>query len=193
MSAPVPPIMLNFPESFETERLFIRMALPGDGAEMNAAMAESVEALAPWMPFVHPMPSPEQSERYVREARVRYLERTELHMQLYDKQTGAFIGCSGAHTIDWELRNFEIGYWIRTSCSGKGYIAEAVNELTELLARDFDANRIEIRCSGKNRKSAAVAERAGFKLDGVLRNNRKGMDGELQDSLVYAKVRGQDF
>ncbi len=33
-----PPILIDFPESFETERLSIRNPLPGDGREMQAAV-----------------------------------------------------------------------------------------------------------------------------------------------------------
>ena len=38
-----PPILLDFPESFETERLLIRCPLPGDGHELHAAVRESIE------------------------------------------------------------------------------------------------------------------------------------------------------
>lgn len=45
-----PPILMDFPESFETERLLIRSPLPGDGPEMHAAIKESLGQLTPWMP-----------------------------------------------------------------------------------------------------------------------------------------------
>ena len=43
------PILMDFPESFETERLLIRSPLPGDGRELYAAVRESIEELTPWM------------------------------------------------------------------------------------------------------------------------------------------------
>jgi hypothetical protein len=46
-----PPILMDFPESFETERLLIRSPLPGDGPELHAAVRESIEELTPWMPW----------------------------------------------------------------------------------------------------------------------------------------------
>ncbi len=72
-------------------------------------------------------------------------------------------------------------------------MTEAVNAITEFTIRELGANRIEIRCSGRNVKSAAVAERTGYKLDGILRNSMRGFDGELHDSKVYAKVRGAEY
>jgi hypothetical protein len=46
-----PPILMDFPESFETERLLIRSPLPGDGHELHAAVRESIDELTPWMPW----------------------------------------------------------------------------------------------------------------------------------------------
>ncbi|MEK5395266.1 hypothetical protein [Paenibacillus sp. FSL K6-2859] len=40
MNNPVDPILIEFSESFETERLLIRAPLWGDGASMNVAIAE---------------------------------------------------------------------------------------------------------------------------------------------------------
>ncbi|CAM4505003.1 GNAT family N-acetyltransferase [Paenibacillus typhae] len=193
MSEPVIPILLDIPESIETERLLIRAAQWGDGAEMNAAIMESLNELQPWMIFAQKPQPPEESEIFVREARINYLKRTNMHMGIYNKTDGTFVGCSGLHHIDWGIRSFELGYWIRTSCSGKGYMTEAVNAITNFAIQELEANRIEIRCSGRNAKSAAVAERAGYKLDGVLRLSMRGFDGELHDSKVYAKVRGSEF
>ncbi len=193
MSSELNPMMLDFPESFETERLLIRAPLWGDGQILNEAMAESLEELRPWMPFARSMQSLEESESFTRKARIKFLERSDLHLRIFNKSTGDFIGCSGLHRINWDARCFEIGYWIRTSCSGKGYITEAAHGITDFAIRELAANRIEIRCSSRNLKSAAVAERAGFTLEGILRGNMRGEDGELHDSKVYAKVRGTEF
>lgn len=193
MSDKINPIMLDFPESLETERLLIRAPLWGDGKALNEAIRESLNELKPWMPFAQSMPSLEESEQFVREARLDFLKRNVLHMNIFSKADGSFIGCSGLHHIHWESRCFETGYWMRTSCTGKGYITEAVNGITDFAVHVLAANRIEIRCSARNTKSAAVAERAGFTLDGILRSSDLGMDGELHDSKVYAKVRGTEF
>lgn len=187
------PILIEFPESLETERLLIRAPLWGDGVSMNEAIIESVEDLKPWMPFAQSIPTLDESERFTREARLNFLKRKQLHMQIFNKDTGSFIGCSGMHHLNWELRNFEIGYWIRSSCAGKGYITEAVNGITDFAIRELEANRIEIRCSARNTKSSAVAERTGYTLEGIIRREQLGLDGEIHDSKLFAKVRGVEF
>ena len=64
-----PVILRDIPASFETERLTIRVPQPGDGAEVNAAVLESLDALRPWMPWAAgEPPTVEESEANLREA-----------------------------------------------------------------------------------------------------------------------------
>jgi hypothetical protein len=65
-----PPILMDFPESFETERLLIRSPLPGDGPELHAAVRESIEELTPWMPWPKELRTIDDSEASARRARV---------------------------------------------------------------------------------------------------------------------------
>jgi len=40
----------------------------------------------------------------------------------------------------------------------------------------------------KNAASRKVAEKCGFVMEGMLRNERKGPDGELRNTCVYARI-----
>ncbi|MFS0869515.1 GNAT family N-acetyltransferase [Paenibacillus xylanilyticus] len=187
------PIMLSFPESFNTTRLTIRAPEWGDGAEVNDAIRESVEQLRPWLPFAENVPSLEESEAHVRKARLQFLERTDMVLHLRDRHTNEFVGSSGLHRIDWSARCFEIGYWIRTSRTGEGLMTEAVQGIEQFAIQYLDANRLEIRCDSCNIRSAKVAERAGFTLEGILRSVRRDRAGTLVDVMVFSKIRGKEF
>jgi len=50
------------------------------------------------------------------------------------------------------------------------------------------ARRLEIRCDSRNLPSARVAERAGFRLEGELRNNEVDPNGAARNTLVYAML-----
>ncbi|GKU76426.1 GNAT family N-acetyltransferase [Paenibacillus sp. L3-i20] len=52
---------------------------------------------------------------------------------------------------------------------------------------------MEIRCDSRNSQSYRVAERAGFVLEGILRNERCDDEGFLRDTMVFSKVRGVEF
>jgi RimJ/RimL family protein N-acetyltransferase len=107
-------------------------------------------------------------------------------------ETGAYLGHCGLHYPDWDVRSFEIGYWLRESASGHGYMTEAIGGLTRYAFEKLRARRIEIRCDPNNLRSAAVAERNGYTLEGRLRNARLTPEGTLRDTLVYGMTEG-DF
>ena len=73
--------MRDSPDAFETERLLIRSSLPGDGAEVYAAVAESLEELKPWMPWARHELTVEDEN--MRRARAAFLERPDLMLLLF--------------------------------------------------------------------------------------------------------------
>lgn len=183
-------ILRNIPDSFESERLLIRSPRPGDGAMVNAAVLDSLAELRPWMVWAQQTPTIEDNERYSREAHIRFLKREDLPLLLLLKGTEIMVGSSGLHRINWAVPKFEIGYWVRTPYAGQGYITEAVAAITAFVFTTLGGQRVEIRCDAKNERSAAVARRGGFTLEGTLRNeDRCPMSNELRDTLVFAKIK----
>ncbi len=185
----IDPILLDFPDTFDTERLTIRAPRIGDGAELNAAVRESVEELRPWMPWADPVESVEQTEANIRHAVAKWLAREDLRLNIYLKGTDTFVAGSGLHRIKWEVPRMEIGYWCRTRFVGQGYITEAVNAITAFAFDRLGAHRVEIRCDALNTRSSAVARRAGFPLEATLRQYSRSVSGELRDELVFAKLQ----
>jgi RimJ/RimL family protein N-acetyltransferase len=182
-------ILLDFPDSFETERLIIRCPGPGDGKAINEAIIESLEDLKPWMPWAQKAPALEESEALCRQWQAKWLTREDLVLHLYRKEDGKFVGGSGLHRINWTIPKFEIGYWCRVSMQGKGYITEAVEGLTNFAFETLKARRVEIRCDEKNMRSRHVADRLGFPLEARLVNEGLNTRGELRNTLIYAKTR----
>jgi RimJ/RimL family protein N-acetyltransferase len=183
------PILKDFPHNFDTERLTIRCPMPGDGAALNEAVLESLEQLRPWLPWAMETPSVEQTETNVRRGYIRFMAREDLWLLLFLKGTNICVGGSGLHRIDWELPKFEIGYWLRTSYVGQGYMTEAVVGITNFAFDMLGAKRVEIRCDSLNARSSSVAERLGFPLEGILRRDRRDhLSGDLRDTMIFAKI-----
>lgn len=184
------PILIDFPEEFFTERLYIRMPRPGDGKANYDAIEASKKELKPWLPFAQKNQSVEEVESNIREAHALFIKREDLRFLIFDKKTRNFMGSTGLHRINWDVRKFEIGYWIDTRFQGNGYITEAVQGVCDFAIRELNARRLEIRCDLENKKSRAVAERAGFTLEGVLRNECLAVDDseKLTDTCVFAMI-----
>lgn len=187
------PILFSIPEAFESRRLLIRAPLFDDGITVNEAIRESIDELSPWMPWANSIPTPEESEINIRKARLQFLERSNMRLLILLKENERLIGSSGLHNIDWKARKFEIGYWVRSSFRGQGYITEAVEAITNYAIHELQDNRVEIRCDSKNKRSYRVAERLGFTLEGIIRNDELSADGSLRDTMVFSKVRGVEF
>ncbi|MED3651627.1 GNAT family N-acetyltransferase [Heyndrickxia sporothermodurans] len=183
------PILKEFPEEFSTERLVIRMPRPGDGKVVFDAIIASINELKPWMPFAQKEQSEQDVELNIRSSYISFLKREDLRLLVFLKETGEFIASSGLHRIDWSIPKFEIGYWIDSRFSGKGYMTEAVKGIADFAFHELGARRVEIRCDEKNVKSRAIPERLGFTLEGILKNDDVSPDtNELRDTCIYAKI-----
>jgi RimJ/RimL family protein N-acetyltransferase len=182
------PVLVDLPETIETERLILRCPRAGDGAALNAAILESLESLQRFMAWALNPPSVEDSEVYVRGAAATFLTRTSLPLLMIRRGTQEVVGSAGLPRMDWTVPRFEIGYWMRQSYQGQGYMSEAVRALTAFALDTLGAKRVEIHCSHRNVRSQRVAERCGFVLEARLRDFGREPDGELRDELIYARL-----
>lgn len=186
------PILIKVPEEIVTERLLLAAPRAGMGQALAAAVGESIEHLKPWMPWAQLAPTVEDSEAVMRRMQADFILRRDLVYQIYrkseDGRAGRLLGGTGLHRFDWELRRFEIGYWIRSTALGQGYVTEAVQALTRMAFEQLRARRVEIRMDELNLRSRAVAERCGYELEGVLRNDALNVAGEPRNTCVYARI-----
>jgi RimJ/RimL family protein N-acetyltransferase len=185
----IDPLMIEFPP-LSSARLLLRAPRTGDGAALNEAVLESIELLKPWMPWAQTAPTLEQSELTCRQMAARFAQRTDLPMLFFERDGGRLLGGTGLHRFDWSVPRFEIGYWVRSSAQGRGYVTEAVQTLVRFAFDALKARRVEIRMSSINTKSRAVAERCGFALEGTLRQDSLDVNGQPRDTVVCARVRG---
>jgi len=185
------PILLNIDNPLETNRLILRAPQSGDGTMINDAIRESFVTLSKWLRWADHVPDVEESEENARKSQARFILRESLTFYVLNKVLNTFVGVCSLQNINWERRKGEIGYWLRDSASGYGYMSEAVSSLTD-LASDLFFNRVEIRVAVDNERSRNVAERCGFHLEATLVNNLMSANRYLRDECVYVKVRLND-
>lgn len=182
------PLLLDFPDTIETERLILRPPQRSDAEIFYEAVAESKAEMDRWMPWALNY-TLEDAIRYTRRVQAKFITREDLGLLIFRKSDQHLIGGTGLHRINWQQRRFEIGYWQRTSAVGHGYITEAVHALTHFCFEVLDAARVEIHCEVDNNRSAAVARRAGFKQEAHLRHAIDTTAGELNDRLIFGMIR----
>jgi len=182
------PASNSLPESLESDRLLIRVARPGDGAVFNEAVLDSLAQLSPWLSWVTPPPTAEESEINCRKAFARFLMNEDLMVFFFLKGGGALVGGSGLHKANWTLRQFEVGYWCRSRFGGTGLMTEGVRCLADHALQVLKATRVFLTTDEQNVASWRLAERAGFELEGTLRNERLNLAGALRNTRVYSRV-----
>jgi len=181
---------LAIPDSIETERMRLVASSAGNAEETLQAALDSAAELAAWMPWAYPAPTREGITTYHQSVEARRAARELLDFQWYDKATGRLVGKGGFHSFNWMVPRGELGYWLRTSMTGKGLCVEAVLAMTEFSRQHLGLSRLEIRTDPRNAASRRVAERCGFALDGILRSDMRDPAGNLRDTCVYGKVLG---
>ncbi len=177
-------------DALQGERVVIRPYRESDTQALMEAISESRDHIRPWLGFADAHQTVEESRDWIIQRQAKFLLREDMTLGLLDRASDRLIGGIGLHIRNWKVRSFEIGYWLRVSATGHGYVTEAVKLLTEYVFTQLAANRVEIRCDARNTHSAAVAQRLGFILEGRLRNQGVNTSGGLRDTLVFALIPG---
>ena len=103
-----------------------------------------------------------------------------------EAETGRLLGSIG---VRWNERHDvgEIGYWVRADARGRGVITRALRLVARHMFEHEGAARLQLRADVDNLGSRRAAEKAGFTLEGVLRdahwNERLG---RRQDHALYS-------
>jgi RimJ/RimL family protein N-acetyltransferase len=175
-------------EELRGERVLVRPFRAEDADDHFTAVMESLDHVRPWLPWAAFYSTLDDSRDFIARAMARWILREDLIVGLWDAHTGEYVGGSGLHPRDWDVGVFEIGYWIRRSAEGRGYVTEAVRLQTDFAFTRLGANRVFIRCDARNTRSAAVPHRLGFVREALLRNDMRDPAGELRDTLMFALI-----
>ena len=176
---------------------------------MNAApdppLADDAVALRPWTDgdvhelvrccndpdvrrFIAVIPIP-----YTAEDARAFVARTvmagELNLAVTDRATGALLGAVGVGVKPWDAGMAEIGYWLAPEARGRGAATRALRLLSRWTLREWPIGRLHLMADVDNTASQAVAERAGFTREGVLRSHM-AFKGGRRDTVVYGLVAG---
>ena len=103
-------------------------------------------------------------------------------------QDDIFVGtCGIIPKKDIYRLTAEIGYWIGRPYWGFGYATQAVEQLLPIAFNDLKLVRVYAEVFEYNKSSARVLEKAGFKLEAVLKNNMI-KEGKIMDSYIYSHL-----
>jgi RimJ/RimL family protein N-acetyltransferase len=106
-----------------------------------------------------------------------------------DEADGRFLGFAAIVRLDLDARQGEVGYMLAPAARGHGAAAAAVRLVTEWGLGALGLARLELRIDDENEPSKRVAERAGYRLEGVLRS-LAFKEGLRSDTGVWSRLPG---
>lgn len=146
--------------------------------------------LSPWEATIPPSPPGRPpAHRPTFRQMVRHL-RGEAYagrmMPFVVEHEGRLVGQLTVAGITWgSMCSGHIGYWIDRSVAGRGVMTTAVALATDHCFRTVGLHRIEICIRPENMPSRRVAEKLGFREEG-MRPSYLHIDGAWRDHLVFA-------
>ncbi len=166
----------------QTARLLLREFVSADAPAVHAyASDESVTRYTDWGPN-----TVEETEEFFREAlsAVTSTPRDSFLFAVTLNQSPV-IGCARLGIVSRGDRVGDLGYVLNAKYWGQGIATEATQRLLTFGFDDLGLHRIFATCHPENIGSARVLEKAGFQLEGRLRED-KLVRGAYRDSLLYA-------
>ena len=184
---------MDMPQKIETDEIILeipQVASKELAQELLTEVKDTIELLKPWLPWATDEYSIKNEMSFLKKQCIaRYNNKSGYAYLIRDKKTHKFCGCIDIVRIDEDAKLGEIGYWAAKSAQGKGYMTKAVL-LLEKTAFDNGFNRMEIRNEPQNIKSVNVAKRAGYRLDGVMRQDRwNPYYKKFADTNVWSKLK----
>ncbi|MBP0955894.1 MAG: GNAT family N-acetyltransferase [Oscillospiraceae bacterium] len=102
---------------------------------------------------------------------------------------GKAVGSIGAFRQgNIHFRTAELGYYLAEEYWGRGIMTSAVRQLCEKLFAETDIIRIFAEPFDYNVGSRRVLEKAGFQLEGIMKNNAF-KNGKALDMALYAYTK----
>lgn len=122
----------------------VRKYRPDDVDELFAAAAESIPDLAPWETWCHPGYSHNEAAGYVNWWLDAWADGKAYYFVVEDLETGEFLGSCGLSDLLIEHQRAGLGFWIRSSRTGRGFATEAAQIVTHLAFEDPGLERLEL-------------------------------------------------
>jgi ribosomal-protein-serine acetyltransferase len=172
------------------ENLILRNHTESDATALFSVVNANRSHLRNFITWVDQTLKEEDSLEFIRVAQQQRNEQRGMSLGIFREEQ--LIGGIGMHQWDHTLRKAEIGYWLAKEEEGGGIMFDCARIFIAFLFEQLDLNKIEIRFRKENQKSARLAERLNFKVEGILRDALL-MNGAFHDMVITGLLRKEGW
>jgi ribosomal-protein-serine acetyltransferase len=174
-----------------TPRLVMPPVEADDGPDLWEAIDGCRRYLEPWLPWVPFNDSPEASQRYAEACVADWDAGRAVRFAIRDPASWTLLGVVGLDSCVHLHRSCELGYWLRQSASGRGFMTEAARACVEFAFRRMGVHRVRCAAATDNHPSLRVIARLGFRFEGIARQAEFVADRWL-DHAVFGRLATDD-
>jgi ribosomal-protein-serine acetyltransferase len=172
-------------------QILIRPYRAEDTRAVYEAVRESINEISVWMPWCHPDYAIEETSTFISTREEAWSNDREYTFGIFDAGTQQFLGSTGLNFINRVHNCANLGYWVRSSCTGRGVASRATRLVARFGLESCGLQRIEILAAVGNHASQRAAEKSGALREAVLRK-RLLLWGQPQDAVLYSFI-AEDF
>jgi len=165
----------------------IRRFRPDDAARLFPAVRESVNELCRFMTWCHPDYSLDECDAFIARSATGWERGEQYNFAIFDAMDQTLLGSVGLNRLDRTNRSANIGYWVRRSRTQCGTATAALRLIAGFGLQELNLRRLEILVPDHNVASRRVAEKAGAKFEGLLRN-RIVLGDIFHDARLFSLV-----
>ena len=158
-----------------------------DSSYLFEASLESFREVGKFLSWCHSGYTIEESTSWIKSCAELWDNSSAYEFAIFDSGTGRYLGGCGLNHINHADKVANLGYWVRTSSTGRGIAPESVLLLARFAFTELNLHRVEIVAAMENLKSQRVAEKTGAKREGVLRN-RILIGGVPGDAVMFSLI-----
>ncbi len=174
-----------------TPRLEMRPFRRRDLDALVDAAADSLPDLSKWLPWAHSGYGRRDALVFLRDSVSAWGEGRAFDFTIrYVDDPGFHVGNASVWYTSRQSRVGEVGYWIRSSETGKGVATEATARILKVAFDELGLHRVVLRIAVGNRGSERVAEKLGFIREGLLRQELQ-VNGEWMDHSVWGLLEDE--
>jgi len=175
-------------EELSDGKVTIKKIKPEHIQFLFATIFESREKLEAWLPWCHSDYNIGETIGWVNYQQIAWEEKLEYSFGIFECKSNQLVGGCGLNQMNWIYNIGNLGYWMGTKYTGKGFASAATKLCAEFGFTDLKLNRIEIVAAEGNIPSQRVAEKAGATKE-CLARRRLLVGDKLHDAFVYSLIK----